>query len=529
MLSQSNSDLSIPPSSSYWECLNERSFSHSVKSPKVIETHISCVLLTGKLAYKIKKPVNLGFVDYTTLEKRQHFCELEVELNRRLSPEIYLGVVPILKHPNGFRVGDLVVKSEGKGDRAQRYGSPHLRSGSIVDYAVKMRQFPQEAIIANRIKDPALTPRTVEEFGRYVARFHDALEPSLPPQKFAGPEQIVKDAMNNFWVLEPNFVGDSRCEILKKLDSWTRAQGEKLTQKFSSRVVRGMVRQCHGDLHLKNIIQSDEALAAFDGIEFNEAFQWIDVLSEIAFPVMDFWARGRVDLAWRLLNAYLEETGDYTDLDVLRFYLVYRAMVRAKVSWLNSANHTESRRSQYAEPTHPDDPLAGPWDKYLRAAHYFAVELNPSLMITHGFSGSGKSTVAMRVIEKEGGVRIRADAERHRLAKNIQAIDKYSSAMGERVYSTLYKLANDAIQASFPIVVDATFLKLGRRQPFEFLAKSTETPFHIINCDAPFDELCRRLSKRENDPSEADVNVLENQMKTCDLLTTEECEYLKKY
>jgi predicted kinase len=279
---------------------------------------------------------------------------------------------------------------------------------------------------------------------------------------------------------------------------------------------------------LKNIILIDGRLQAFDGIEFNEEFQWIDVLSEIAFPVMDFVARGRRDLGWRLLNAYLESSGEYEALDVLRFYLVYRAMVRAKVTWLNPSNHSRTTRDHEAQ-THPGDPLlAGPWDKYLDAASYFAFELAPQLSLMYGFSGSGKSTRAIEVLEQQGGVRIRSDVERNRLSVKFKARDKYSEEMNDWVFEHLLGLAKAALQAGIPVIVDATFLKLKRRTPFQSLADDLKVDFEILACDAPYEELCRRLQNRSHDPSEATIEVLNNQMKTHDPLTTDELQYAWK-
>ena len=273
---------------------------------------------------------------------------------------------------------------------------------------------------------------------------------------------------------------------------------------------------------------------AFDGIEFNEEFQWINVLSEIAFPVMDFVAQGRPELGWRLLNAYLEATGDYQALDVLRFYLVYRAMVRAKVSWLNPNNH-ESKADQNLEdvPLDSNQPLdlesnAGPWDRYLRAAEYFAFGIKPDLAIMHGFSGSGKSTTAMEIIDGKGGIRIRADAERIRLAEKFKTDDKYSAVMNDWVYRYLLEIAEASLNAGFPTIVDATFLKLHHRELFLDLAQKLNLRFEIVDCDATFDQLCDRIKTRGPDLSEATINVLTMQMETHEPLTTDELQYLSQ-
>jgi predicted kinase len=340
-------------------------------------------------------------------------------------------------------------------------------------------------------------------------------------------ERIGKDALDNFLTLLEAFPNDGRTRQLERLEQWTLDQFGKLTPKLQQRLDGGKVRRCHGDLHLKNIIQMEGRLIAFDGIEFNEEFQWIDILSELAFPVMDFLARGRADLGWRLLNAYLEITGEYETLDLLRFYLVYRAMVRAKVSWLNPKNRAELSFEPGKRPR--TDSCAGPWDKYLAVASRFAFDLKPSLAMTHGFSGSGKSTVAMEIIEHEGGIRIRMDVERNRLFKKFEAHDKYSPEMNEWIYTHSIELARSAVEAGFPVIVDAAFLKFEQRQSIEQLAGDLKVDFQIITCDASFEELCRRIRERRGDASEATVDVLKMQMQSHDPLTIEELASVKTW
>ena len=503
-----NIDVAENPSHSK-QSLKCAQFPHPVTERQLIETHISCIVLTGQFAYKVKKNVDLGFVDYSTLEKRKHFCELEIELNRRFAPDIYLGVVAVCKTPDGLQFGAAGTE------------------GEIVDYAVKMRQFSQNAIVANRLDHNELTAESIEEFARYLASFHARIESADPTLDFVQPCRIHVDALENFEVLIEPLNGDPRYKTVQELEAWTNKQFKRLRPKFQARLKQCKIKRCHGDLHLKNIIQLDEKLVAFDGIEFNEQFQYVDVLSEIAFPVMDFIARGRRDLGWRLLNAYLEATGEY-DLDVLRFYLVYRAMVRAKVAWLNPGNHAEARRVEYASDSFPDDPFAGPWDKYFKVAKYFAFELKPKLSIMHGFSGSGKSRVSMQVIEAEGGIRIRSDVQRHRLARQHDDFEKYGSEISDLVYGQLLELANDSIKYGMPTVIDATFLKQNRRQPFFELASKSTVPFEIIECNAPLDELRRRLESRTDDPSEAKIRVLELQLTNHDPLTEDETHFVRQ-
>ena len=485
------------------ELLKPEAWPHSVADLSLLETHISWVILTGDFAYKIKKPVKFGFVDYSTPDKRRQYCHREVELNQRFAPDLYLGVVPILEIQGRLVMGD---------DRATS-----SRGGVTVGHAVKMRQFSQDAIVAARLQYPELSVESVEAFGGYLAKFHEAIPAVAPELPFVQPRQVVADALDNFPTIREILTGEEQDELLDRLHHWTTEQAARLLPKFHHRLHSGKIRLCHGDLHLKNVIQLDGQLKAFDGIEFNEEFQWIDVLSEMAFPVMDFVARGRADLAWRLLNAWLEQTGDYADLDVLRFYLVYRALVRAKVTLLNPKNR------ERAEDGSPN----GPWDKYLKTAGRFAFDMQPGLAITHGFSGSGKSTVAMKQIDSGGGIRIRSDVERHRMADAqgagvMDTGEKYSSEMNDRVYERLLELAIAIGDAGFRVYVDATFLRESWRQRFHLAAEKKCWNFEIVDCSAPFDELCERIRNRGPDPSEATVQVLKGQMESHDPLTEDE-------
>ena len=495
--------------------LHPEVFPHEVTKLELIETHISWVILTGPFAYKIKKPVQFDFVDYSTLELRKENCLKEMRLNRRFAPNHYLGVVPILTAN-----GSLLVSAQTLDELDDEDSTP-------VEFAVKMRQFPQDAIIASRLDHPELTGQSVDEFGRHIAGFHDSIESAIPTIAPVQVSRISSNAMENFSTLSAAFQCDTRLEQVERLEQWTSTQFDNLAPTFQQRLHDGLVRRCHGDMHLKNIIQVDGRLGAFDGIEFNEDLIWNDVLSELAFPVMDFVARGRADLGWRLLNAYLESSGCYESLGVLRFYLVYRAMVRAKVGWLNPRNQTQQTREKYLTSDASKNALAGPWDKYLATASHFAFDLKPKLAITHGFSGSGKSTNAMYVMEQEGDVRIRSDVERQRLSTKFGTRGKYSTAMNDWVYAHLLELAKSCLLSGMPVIVDATFLKRKRRMPFKSLADELNVDFEIITSDAPFEELCRRIHERGPDPSEATVEVLKRQMELHDPLTTNELQYAR--
>ncbi len=497
--------------------LDPSAFPHEVSEIQLMETHISWVVLTGPFAYKIKKPVHFDFVDYSTLQRRKLFCEMELKLNRRFAPGLYLDVVPIFE-----REGRLMVGS----DCSTEAPSPPERQP--VEYAVKMEEFPQDAVVSARLHHPELTGDQIERFGIRLAQFHETIESATPQRDCVQLGHLKKDALENFDAVHDAVSVQQRDEFLNPLKLWTLNEFEKLKPKFQSRLNGGMVRLCHGDLHLRNIVQFTGKLIPFDGIEFNEEFQWIDLLSEISFPVMDFVARGRPDLGWRLLNAYLEAAGDYEDLDVLRFYLVYRSLVRAKVTWLNPKNHLPPPAGADSNATGGVPPSEAPWLKYFSAAQYFAFELRPTLSITHGFSGSGKSTAAMQILEQSGGIRIRSDVERQRLADKFKTRDKYSPEMTNWVYSHLLELCELAIKSGFPVVIDGTFLKQSPRSMFRQLAERLDVEFLILDCDAPVEELQQRIRRRGHDPSEATLDVLAQQMESHDPLTTEELQFVRK-
>lgn len=483
------------------ELLENSRFPHDVQRLELIETHISQVVLTGPFAYKIKKPVRFDFVDYSTLENRRGFCFREVELNRRFAPEIYLGVVALRKVNSAIEFG-----AECLNEAGQTAGTPP------VEYAVKMRQFSQDRIAAARLSQPDLSSAAVQQFGRDLAVVHQNV-PRLAADHLPGfVDRFAHDVNDNFAVLGAAYANDSRGELTRRLEVWSREQLERTRPLLERRCLDGMVRLCHGDLHLRNIVVLDGRLVPFDGIEFNENLQWIDILNETAFAVMDFAARGRPDLGWRLLDGWYSETGIDEGVGLLRLFLVYRALVRAKVTWLNPHNHPAGDSA---------DAYKGTWDKYLEVAARFAFGIEPRLAITHGVSGSGKSTRALQWIDSYGGLRVRSDVERLRGGKP-DAASRYSQVARDEVYDRLLVLAGEILEAGLPVVVDATFLSAMQRTRFRSLAARLGVPFDIIECDAPFEELCRRLRERKGDPSEATIEVLRRQLEIRDPLDDNE-------
>ena len=292
------------------------SYPHPVQRVRLIETHISYVVLTGSYAYKIKKVVDLGFLDFTSLGKRRFFCEEELRLNRRLAPRLYLDVVSIGGTPQKPQLG--------------------VEAG-VFDCAVKMREFPQEGLLDQVLARGELRAEHIDAIAAVVAEFHQRVERARPDQPWGGAHSIEEPMRQNVSQILALLDSDAERETLAAIESWSLQEHEALLAVFEQRHAQGFVRECHGDLHLGNIALVNGEIQIFDCIEFNANLRWIDVINEIAFLIMDLEERGRPDRAARFLNAYLQETGDYAGLRLLRYYQVYRAMVRAKVARMRAS------------------------------------------------------------------------------------------------------------------------------------------------------------------------------------------------
>jgi aminoglycoside phosphotransferase family enzyme len=315
--------------------------------------------------------------------------------------------------------------------------------------------------------------------------------------------------------------------LLDSLREWAEREHAILRDIFDRRKSAGYIRECHGDLHLGNIVMLNGRPVPFDCIEFNPTLRFIDVTSEAAFLAMDLIDRNRADLAWRFLNGYLEITGDYGGVPVLRFYMVYRAMVRAKVH-LMRAKEQRLARGEHKR-------LLGASGDYLRLANRLASSSRRALILAHGLSGSGKTTATQPLIEKLGAIRLRSDLERKRM-HGLAALAGSGSGLNDGIYSRrntvatyhrLAQLAREVLEAGYPVVVDATFLKRTEREVFRALAESMDAPYVILDFHAPFNVLRERVAARHarrNDASEADLQVLDRQIATREPLTPLEME-----
>jgi len=478
--------------------LDPAAYPHPAPAPRLIETHISWVILAGDYAYKLKKPLDLGFLDFSTLAKREHCCREEVRLNRRLAPDIYLGVVPVAGTPP---------KVEGE--------------GQVLEWAVKMRAFPADATLD---RETEITAEQIDAIADRVAAFHGEVALAPEDSGFGSQEAIQAPVAENFRQLCALL--PSPDALLDPLEAWSGAEGQRLASHFSARRAEGYIRECHGDLHLGNIawvegaplspqggrrirkpLEAATTPLIFDGIEFNPGLRFIDVISEIAFLCMDLMHRGREGLAWRFLNRYLEHTGDYAGLATLPYYLVYRALVRAKVTAIRASQSD----GDFAETL-----------SYLALAQRIRQRPAAALLLMHGVSGSGKTWVSQTLLEHLPAIRLRSDVERKRLFGLTALAD--SRALGENIYSReagartlarLLDLTKTLLSAGFRVIVDATFIKRDWREPFQKLAEERGIPWWIAALEAPSEVLRQRVAARQasgHDASEAGPGVLAAQL-----------------
>ncbi|MGD2112433.1 MAG: AAA family ATPase [Gammaproteobacteria bacterium] len=469
-----------------------RVYDHPVRAIELIETHISWVILTGDYVYKIKKPVDLGFLDFSTLDKRRHCCAEELRLNRRLAPELYLDVVAITGSPERPRLG---------GD------------GTVIEYAVKMAQFPQAAQFDRLLAHGALAPAQLDAVARLVADFHRRAEVAGADTDFGDPATVLQPVEENFRQVRECIGRDAPVlEQLVTLERWSRQTYAQLHTVLAARKSGGFVRECHGDLHLRNLAWVNERPLAFDCIEFNPALRWIDVMSEVAFLVMDLQDHDRLQLARRYLNSYLERGGDYAGVCVLPFYLAYRAMVRAKVEAIRATQRGLAE----------DERAAGlaAFHGYLALAESYTNSARPVLLVTRGLSASGKTTLTQPLLERLGAIRIRSDVERKRLFGLPAEADgqaaagegMYTPQAGRRTYARLVELADAVLQAGFTVIIDAACLEAEQLACFRALAVDRNVVFTILEFHAPADVLRARIRAREKGASDADARILEHQL-----------------
>jgi aminoglycoside phosphotransferase family enzyme/gluconate kinase len=479
-------------------------YPHPVEHVERIETHISTVLLAGDYAYKIKKPLDLGFLDFSTLERRRFFCKEEIRLNRRLAPQIY----------------ERVVAFSGDPDRPVFDGTD-----PALEYAVRMHRFDPGCTLDRLHEREGLSARLMDTLTLRIADFHEAAEIAPQDSDYGTPAAVLAPMEENFRQIRALSDDPRALEMLEAVEAWTRTRFDALTPRLEARRREGRIRECHGDMHLANMALVDGEPLLFDGIEFNADMRWIDVVNDLAFFTMDLHDRGAHGLAARVLNTWLERTGDYAGLALLDFYQVYRAMVRAKVAAIRLGQ--EGLEAAEAERQQAE------FMAYLQLARDFTRPRDRALFINHGFSGSGKTSISQPILEELGAVRIRSDVERKRMA-GLEATQRGDAAVGEGLYSRersehtydhLARLTGEILDAGHSVIVDATFLERPRRDRFAHIARGRGLPFVILDYQAPADLLrqwVRERTEANADASDADLSVLEHQLRHHDPLGDDE-------
>lgn len=480
-------------------------YPHETSTMEVCQTHISWVILTGTIAYKIKKPVDFGFCDFTTLEKRKYFCELEVELNKRLAPQIYLGVVAIT----------------GTAESPEIDGD-----GPVIDYAIKMEQFDNRQLLSIVHKTEGLSRALLISIANQLATFHDMAETVSSNEPFGTPEYIWAPMQDNFQSLKTLEPSKSYAPQVDVIESWAKQQFKELKPLLEQRKAKGFIKACHGDIHLGNMVLHQGKPLIFDCIEFNDDFRNTDTVNDIAFLAMDLDDKGYQNLAHFFCNRYFEATQDVDGIKLLTFYKSYRAMVRAKVMALTTQGvPDESAKIQ----------LQADMKSFLELAQSYLDSPKPSLTITFGPSGCGKSHHTDSLLIETKAFRLRSDVIRKQMAgldpylqtPDSKKTDLYSESFTHKVYQELAKRSKTLLEANIPVIIDATFLKAWQRELFLNLSKELKVPFKILSFDSDPSKLKSRLNDRNqtDQTSDADSSVLDKQLNWLEPLSESENQF----
>ena len=445
---------------------------------ELIQTHVSCIFLTDRYAYKVKKPVDFGFLNFSTIDRRRFYCNEEVRLNRRLCPDMYEGVVEIHETPTG----------------AAFYGT-----GKTLDYAVKMKRLPADRMLDRLIESDSVSEAEMKQIARVIACFHRDAATSETIAEYGHIERIMFNWQENFdqvVAFEDTTLPAHDRELIR---SYIFSIAGNNRQLFEQRVSDGFIRECDGDIHLENICLHNGAVLIFDCIEFNERFRFSDTAADIAFLLMDLDFHGRHELADHVITEYVNASGDTGVTALIDFYKIYRACVRGKVE---SIRMTDSGIDPVARE------LAG-----IRASRYFRLacgyiarlHLKPTLFITCGLMGVGKSTLAQQLCFELGIGLYGSDSTRkglegiteHQPVRNAFGDGLYNREMTDFTYTELLRLAGDELARGRSAVLDASFIRREYRDRFAHLARQAAVPFVILNISCSDTENRRRLAQRE--------------------------------
>jgi len=479
--------------------LQPDAYPHPVDKIELIETHISWVLLTGDYVYKIKKPLDLGFLDFHSLERRHFFCEEEIRLNKPWAPEIYIDVVPVTF----------------SGGAAQISGS-----GTPVEYAVRMHNFDQAMRLDQQLESGNLTVADMRELATALARRHGSAAVVAHAKRTHTVRRAIEQIEENFEPLE----GAIESTVLEEIRTWTTQQLHQLDAFIWQRFDGGFFRECHGDLHLGNLVRLPGGITTFDCIEFNDDLRNTDVVADIAFLIMDLVARQKMDLATHCLNRYLELTGDYRGMRVFNLYFTYRCLVRAKVAVIRSTERDSAGdRQDDMDEAH----------RYCNLARRQIRQRAPVMVIMTGLSGSGKTWVSGELMAALPAIRVRSDVERKRSfdltetagSESGLATGIYSSQASKDVYARLNAIAEMLLAAGHNVILDASYPHVAQRAAALDTAKRAGSYCLLLHTVADEAILRKRIlarQKKHDDASEADIDVLEFQLRNHEPLTDEE-------
>ncbi len=463
--------------------LKPKTYGSGVTGVRMVQTHSSWVFLTGEFVYKVKKPVNFGFLDYTTLERRRHFCNEELRLNRLLAPAIYLGVVPIKNDEGRISLGG---------------------RGAVIDYAVKMKEIPQSAIMTEVLKRGEVRFATIAELAGIVADFHHRAETNSEIEKYGSIETVQFNWDENFEQTEAfkdiTITSDMFAAIKTGINKFIKEHEPMFRKRLNDK----KVRRCHGDLHSGNIFITD-TIYIFDCIEFNLRFSCSDTTSEIAFLAMDLDFHGRKDLSDHFVEQYIRTSRDHELVSLLDFYKCYRAYVRGKVTSFK-LNDPGVKGEEKAEAVR----LA---KRYVDLASYYSRCLfeTPKLIIVSGLPGVGKTYCAERLAQKKNWFHLKTDFIRKELAgldieKHYYDRPKlYSPAMSLKTYQEMMRRAERYLRAGKSVLLDATFNKRTPRQEAFELAKRLKIKAWYIHFTCPEEVVLQRLEKRSREISASDA------------------------
>ncbi len=470
---------------------------------ELLQTHISWVIIAGQRVYKIKKPVDFGFIDYSTLEKRHHYCLEEVRLNRRLSRDVYLGVEPIVKREGGFYYGG---------------------SGPVVDYAVVMRKLPEERMMKNLLAAGKLRLDHLRRLAAMLAAFYRQAA-VVDDGSFGTLETVSFNIRENFEQTE-KYLGKSLDEPdYRRIIDFNEQFFRDHEDLFARRVAAGMIKECHGDLHMEHICFANDHLDIYDCIEFNDRFRIIDVAADVAFLAMDLDYHDRYDLSGFFLREFDRCWPDEGGRELLPLYKCYRAYVRGKVIsfLLDDPSLGEEERENAARRAR----------RYFQLSVLYTYKLPTSIILVSGISGSGKSHLAGGLAGLSGFSQLRSDQVRKELA-GMNATEHrpddfesglYKPEMTRRTYEELARQADDVLAGGGGVIIDATCLKVWQRQLFYDLAAAQQVPVFVISCEAPWEVIEQRLQQRVKDAdniSDADLRIARQQLESRESPTSKE-------